>query len=67
MKITEKDALETLIDCYSMEHLLDSMAEIMRAKAEHIRTNWQASGKAHDRVAGKLERAARSVARVEGI
>ena len=35
------DALEALIDCHSLGGVLDLIAEVCSAKADHILTNWQ--------------------------
>ena len=41
MQISEKDVLESFMDLYSMETLLDVMAQISLEKAEHIAREWQ--------------------------
>lgn len=61
------DRLESLIDYNTVADVLEAVATICRLKAEHIRENWQDSGKAWDRAATKVESCSASVGRVEGI
>lgn len=43
MQITDKDAIEELIDAYGLESVLNAIGDICAEKAEHIRSNWQDS------------------------
>ena len=38
---SERDALEALLDRYSLANVVEALACIAWAKADHVRTNWQ--------------------------
>lgn len=50
------DELEALVDKYTLATVLDVLAEVASAKADHVETNWQDSqlAKAWDLNAAKL-------------
>lgn len=50
------DAIEALMDTWNVGGMLDLMAEVASAKADHIRSNWQdeTTAKAWDRMAARL-------------
>lgn len=52
--------IEEIIDCNSLAHVLDVIAEICQGKAEHLRVNWQdnAQAKAWERAGNKIARLA---------
>ena len=54
----EFEVLEALVDRAGLRNVVYALACIARAKAEHIRTNWQDDllAKLWDRNAGTLER-----------
>lgn len=43
-----KDQLEAMIDKSSLNDVLDMLAEICHAKADHLRSNWQDEPAAKD-------------------
>ena len=61
MKDEQKQQLEQLIDNNDIDSVLDAMADICHAKAEHVRENWQDKGTAKfwDAQALKIERVPR--------
>jgi hypothetical protein len=50
------DALEALIDTYSLSYVIDLLAEVCSAKADHLVANWQDddAGEAWDNNAERL-------------
>ena len=51
------DGIESIMDqCYSPEEFLDLVAEVLSAKADHLRENWQDADSAdhYDRLAGAV-------------
>ena len=38
---SDRDVLETFIDQHSLAVVLDALADIAYAKADHVQTNWQ--------------------------
>lgn len=56
----QRDAIEAMIDKTSVHELLQAIAQICYAKADHIRDNWQdeVTAKCWERDAHRVERAA---------
>jgi len=50
------DAIEALMDACQVGGMLDLMAEVASAKADHVRSNWQdeKTAKVWDKIATKL-------------
>lgn len=50
------DSLEALVDSNSVRYVLEALAEVCSAKADHIRSNWQDEklAKAWDAEAGAI-------------
>lgn len=52
------DTIESLVDAHGLATVLDMLAEVCHAKAEHIEGNWQDDGSDWTRAASVIENAA---------
>jgi hypothetical protein len=67
MTMTElENAIEALVDASSLEAVVNALANVAAAKAEHIASNWQdaTTAKVWDRAARELDKA---VGKIEGL
>ena len=64
MKREHEETLEKLIDAYSLEEILDAIANICYEKAQHLRSAWQdpESAKTWEQDGKKIEQVSRRVA-----
>jgi len=60
MSNPDMNALETIIDRSTLHHVVETLADICREKAEHLRANWQdeAAARTWEKAALKLDGAA---------
>ena len=54
------DALEQMVDAYTLHSMLEALSDVCMAKSEHLISNWQDSVTGHvwSRAAGILDKAA---------
>lgn len=41
MKVNDKDTLESILDRYTLETILDVLAQICHEKSDHVLSTWQ--------------------------
>ena len=51
------ESMETYIDDYNIDDVIEAIQEVCYLKAEHLRANWQdeASAKSWERIADKID------------
>lgn len=61
----DADAIEVMIDRFGLDAVLETVADIAREKADHIRVNWQDSinARSWDRIANRIDPIAAAAAR----
>lgn len=55
-RATMEQALESMVDCYGIDTVIDALSSVCYDKADHLQCNWQDSATTEywDKVAGKL-------------